>query len=69
MKYQNKHESSRDKRGLTQAPEAHSLESKSDGSKRRILKNREEQETTNGKRVSSEAQDTQDRHFKKRYNQ
>ena len=66
MKYQNKHESSRDKRANTQAPEAHSVESKSDSSKRRILKNREEQETTNGTRVSPEAQDTQDRHFKKR---
>ena len=66
MKYQNKHKSSRDKRANNPSPETHSIESKSDGSKRRILKNREEQESPNGKRVSPEAHDTQDRHFKKR---
>ncbi len=44
MKYQNKHESSRVKRAKNPSPEAHTLESKSDGSKARVLKNREKQE-------------------------
>lgn len=66
MKYQNSHESSRVKRAKNPTPEAHSVESKSDGSKRRILKNREEQPTTNGKRISPEPQDEAYRHIKRK---
>ena len=42
--------------------------SKASNAKTRIFGNREEQVTANGTRVSPEAQDTQDRHFKKRMN-